>query len=367
MSAGEGAGTAPASALVVGTGLIGTSVALALTRAGTRVHLADRDPEVARRAAELGAGTTDAPEGPVDLAVVAAPPTSTAAELARLVAGGAARLVVDVAGAKTAIAAELERAGVDHSRLVLTHPMAGREMSGPGAARADLFEGRPWVLVPLPGTTAESLAAARAVVGLCGAVPAQMTPEEHDRAVALVSHLPQLAASLVAARLVDGAEADLALSGQGVRDVTRVAASDPGLWAEVVAHNPGPVLDLLDAVRADLEALTRDVRALRDGDHVGAAGVAALVARGNAGHARIPGKHGGAPTDYAVLPVVVADRTGGLAALFAECGRAGVNVEDVAIEHSAGQPVGLVQLSVRPQDADRLAAALTAAGWSVHA
>jgi len=362
-----GIGTAPATALVVGTGLIGTSVGLALVRSGTRVHLVDRDPQVARRAAELGAGSTDAPAGPVDLAVVAAPPAATAGEIARLVDSGAAGLVLDVAGAKSAIVAELARLGTDPARVVLSHPMAGREQSGPGAARADLFEGRPWVLVPLDGTEPDALERARAVVAFCGAVPRQMSPAEHDRAVALVSHLPQLAASLVAARLVEGSDGELALSGQGVRDVTRVAASDPRLWAEVVAHNPGPVLDLLEAVRADLDALVGDVRRLGAGDATAADGVAALVARGNAGHARIPGKHGGAPTDYAVLPVVVADRPGGLAALFADCGTAGVNVEDVAIEHSAGQPVGLVQLSVRPQDADRLTAALTAAGWSVHA
>ena len=357
----------PATALVVGTGLIGTSVALALTRAGTRVHLADRDPAMAARAAELGAGTLDAPPPVVDVAIVAAPPGATAGLVAEIAGAGAARLVLDVAGAKTAIAAELDRLGVSTERVVLTHPMAGREQSGPGAARADLFEGRPWVLVPLPGTAPDALAAAMSLVALCGALAQQMGPGEHDRAVALVSHVPQLAASLVAARLVDGDEPELALAGQGVRDVTRVAGSDADLWAEVVAHNCGPVLEVLQELQADLATLTDRVRALSDGDPSAAGAVADLVRRGNAGHGRIPGKHGGAPTDYAVLPVVVADRPGGLAALFAACGVAGVNVEDVAIEHSAGQPVGLVQLSVRPQDADRLAAALTEAGWSVHA
>jgi prephenate dehydrogenase len=358
---------APATALVVGSGLIGTSLGLALRRAGTTVHLVDRDPAVAQRAAELGAGTTDAPRGPVELAVVAAPPGATAAELARLVVGGAAEVVLDVAGAKSAVVAELERLGVPGETVVLTHPMAGREQSGPGAARADLFEGRPWVLVPLGATSPAALQAARQLVAACGGVATEMSAAEHDRAVALVSHVPQLAASLVAARLVDGADPELALSGQGVRDVTRVAASDPALWAEVVAHNSGPVLAQLEALQADLAALTEHVRALSGGDRAAAEGVAELVRRGNQGHGRIPGKHGGAPADYAVLPVVVADRPGGLAALFADCGTSGVNVEDVAIEHSAGQPVGLVQLSVRPQDAERLAAALTAAGWSVHA
>lgn len=139
------------TALVIGTGLIGTSAALALAGRGVTVHLADHDPEQARTAAALGAGTDEAPEGPVDLAIVAAPPAHVAAVLADAMGRGVARGYIDVASVKGGPRRELEGLGLDLSSYIGTHPMSGREKSGPLAASGDLFEGRPWVLTP-PGT-----------------------------------------------------------------------------------------------------------------------------------------------------------------------------------------------------------------------
>src|SRR5690349_20530264 len=119
--------------------------------------------------------------------------------------------------------------------------MAGRERSGPAAARSDLFEGRPWVVTPSPGSEGGRIRAVVSVAQACGATPVVMDPAAHDRAVAVVSHLPQLAASLVAARLLDCEHEALALAGQGVRDVTRLAASDPELWVQILASNAEPV------------------------------------------------------------------------------------------------------------------------------
>lgn len=139
------------TALVIGTGLVGTSAALALAGRGIHVHLVDHDPESARTAAALGAGTDEPPEGRVDLAVVAVPPAHTATVLAAAIRAGAARGYLDVASVKGGPRRELEALGVDLTPYIGTHPMAGKERSGPLAATADLFEGRPWVLTP-PGT-----------------------------------------------------------------------------------------------------------------------------------------------------------------------------------------------------------------------
>lgn len=365
---GAGPGTGPGAglerALVIGTGLIGTSVALALTTRGVATYLADTDPEVAKMAADLGAGTAGEPVEPVDLAVLAVPPAQIARVLADAQRRGLARAYTDVASVKARPLHDLEALGCQPASFVGGHPLAGGERSGPGAARADLFEGRPWVLTPSPTTTAATLELGRRLATLCGAVPVLMAADEHDHAVALVSHAPHLVASLMAARLVGADEDAVRLAGQGVRDVTRIAAGDAGLWTDILTANAAAVADILEALSQDLAAT---VAALRD--TAGAEAVRALtdiLERGNAGYARIPGKHGAPPARYAVVPVVIPDRPGALAALFVDAGEAGVNVEDVAIEHSPGQPVGLVELSVQPAAATALVSELRRRGWTVH-
>ncbi|WP_328746006.1 prephenate dehydrogenase [Streptomyces sp. NBC_00285] len=358
------------TALVIGTGLIGTSAALALAGRGVTVHLADHDPEQARTAAALGAGTDETPEGPVDLAIVAAPPAHVAAVLADAMRRGAARGYIDVASVKGGPRRELEALGLDLSPYIGTHPMSGREKSGPLAASADLFEGRPWVLTPTRDTDTEVLNLALELVSHCRAVPVVMDADAHDRAVALVSHMPHLVSSMVAARLEHAEEAAVRLCGQGIRDVTRIAASDPAMWIDILSANPGPVADLLTDVAGDLEETVRALRALQSADEAkrgeGASGVEDVLRRGNAGQVRVPGKHGSAPRAYEVVAVLIDDQPGQLARIFADAGRAGVNIEDVRIEHATGQQAGLVQLMVEPQAAPVLSASLRERGWAIR-
>ncbi|MFF0094042.1 prephenate dehydrogenase [Streptomyces canus] len=358
------------TAFVVGTGLIGTSAALALAGRGVTVHLADHDPEQARTAAALGAGTDEAPEGPVDLAIVAAPPAHVAGVLADAMRRGVARGYIDVASVKGGPRRELEGMGLDLSSYIGTHPMSGREKSGPLAASGDLFEGRPWVLTPTRDTDTEVLNLALELVSHCRAVPVVMDADAHDRAVALVSHMPHLVSSMVAARLQHAEEAAVRLCGQGIRDVTRIAASDPGMWIDILSANPGPVADLLTDVAGDLEETVRALRALQSADEAkrleGTTGIEDMLRRGNAGQVRVPGKHGSAPRVYEVVAVLIDDQPGQLARIFADAGRAGVNIEDVRIEHATGQQAGLVQLMVEPSAAPVLAASLRERGWAIR-
>lgn len=353
------------SCLVVGTGLIGTSVALALRRGDVAVYLRDRDPVAVRRAADLGAGSPGAPAEQVDLAVVAVSPSATAGVVCDLLRSRAAATIVDTAGVKGQVVRDVRRQVGAAPSFVATHPMAGRERSGPGAAQADLFEGRPWVMVEADAD-APSRARAALLVSQCGGVPIRMSAEDHDVAVALVSHVPHLAASLVAAQLAAGPDASLVLAGQGVRDVTRIAASEPDLWVDILTGNAQPVTRILRQLRADLDSTIESLEEPADG-RSGARALREVLARGNTGRARLPGKHGAPPTSYAVVPVVVADRPGELARLLSDAGEAGVNVEDVRIEHSPGQSVGLVELAVQPGVEQRLATALGSVGWIVHA
>lgn len=358
------------TALVIGTGLIGTSAALSLVRRGVVVHLADHDPEQARTAAALGAGTDEPPTAPVDLAIVAAPPAHVAAVLADAMRRGLARGYLDVASVKGGPRRELEALGLDLSAYLGTHPMSGRERSGPLAATADLFEGRPWVLTPTRDTDTEVLNLALELVSHCRAVPVVMDAEAHDRAVALVSHMPHLVSSMVAARLEHAEEAAVRLCGQGVRDVTRIAASDPRMWIDILSANPGPVADLLADVSADLDETVRALRSLQSSDEekrrAGTAGITDVLRRGNAGQVRVPGKHGSAPRAYEIVAVLIDDQPGQLARIFADAGLAGVNIEDVRIEHATGQQAGLVQLMVEPNAAPVLTASLRERGWAIR-
>lgn len=358
------------TALVIGTGLIGTSAALALAGRGIQVHLADHDPAQARTAAARGAGTDHPPEGQVDLAIVAVPPAHVAATLADAIRGDLARGYLDVASVKGGPRRELEALGVDLTAYLGTHPMAGRERNGPLAATADLFEGRPWVLTPTGDTDTEVLNLALELVALCRAVPVVMDADAHDRAVALVSHTPQLVSSMVAARLRDADETAVRLCGQGIRDVTRIAASDPRMWIDILSANPGPVADVLAGLAADLDETVRALRALDSADEDkridGASGIEDVLRRGNAGRSRVPGKHGAAPAVYETVTVLIGDQPGELARIFADAGRAGVNIEDVRIEHATNQQAGLIQLMVEPGAVSSLAATLRDRGWAVR-
>jgi prephenate dehydrogenase len=355
---------------IVGTGLLGASVGLALTQHGVDVQLEDPSRTALALARDVGAGTPVGPGSTAPaLVVVAAPPDVTADAVRAALAAHPDAVVTDVASVKGYVLAELRASGADLSRYVGSHPMAGRERSGPSAAVPGLFVGRPWVITDSGTSRDDALLAVRHLAVDLGAVPVVMEADEHDAAVAAVSHVPQLASSLVAARLRGTDDAALALAGQGLRDVTRLAASDPALWTSILAANAAAVRDVLVALRADLDvvvdALDRAAGATGPEDvELGAlATIARTIAEGNTGAARIPGKHGGAHKQYAVVSVLVPDTPGELARLLGDVGAAGVNLEDLQLEHAAGRAVGMAAISVLPARAEHLESELTARGW----
>ncbi|MFB8237906.1 prephenate dehydrogenase [Kitasatospora purpeofusca] len=357
------------SAAVIGTGAIGTSVALALGRHGVAVHLSDVNPTAARTAEAMGAGSLTAPEGPVDLAVLAVPPAHIGTVLARAQREGLARAYTDVASVKARPHDEVARAGADPARYIGGHPMAGTERSGPLAGRADLFDGRPWVLTPSPATGQDTLNRALELASLCGGTPVVMGAAAHDRAVALVSHAPHLVSSLMAARLADAGESSIRVAGQGVRDVTRIAGGDPGLWGEILDANAAAVADVLDEFAADLGRTVSALRGLAGTDPArrerAAATLDEVLRHGSLGWARVARKSGTPLTGLAAVPVLVPDQPGALARLFTAVGEIGVNIEDVRIEHSMDRPRGLVELLVQQGSASALGRLLDADGWTV--
>ncbi|MFJ9890722.1 prephenate dehydrogenase [Streptomyces sp. NPDC091287] len=356
------------SALVVGTGLIGTSIALALTRRGVTVYLEDRDTTAVRTAQALGAGSMEPPPGRLDLAVLAVPPVHIGAVLAQCQQKGMAHVYTDAASVKAQPHQEIRAAGGDPATYVGGHPLAGAERSGPLAARADLFEGRPWVLTPSPQTERSALNLGLELVSLCGGVPVLMETAAHDQAVALTSHAPHLVASMMAARLEGARSEYIRVSGQGLRDVTRIAGGDPALWSDILTANAEAVADILDEYAVDLDRMITVLRAQRSGEEQvrkqAYADLEEMLSRGHRGHARVPDKRSSLPTEFVAVPVAVPDQPGALARLFASVSGVGVNIEDVRIEHSLDQPRGLVELLVDAASVTTVRRLLDEQGWA---
>lgn len=373
--------------LIVGAGLLGASVGLCLRAQGVETVVSDVSPTteavaedvragvsfarlVRQAAAEAGTEPSSAEvlravreELDPQLVVVATPPDVAGAAVVAALRDYPGAVVVDLASVKASVLAEVLASGADASRYVGVHPMAGREKSGPVAARAELFTSSPYVVCAHDGASAPAVRLAAALGQDLGSNVTYLDAQEHDATVALVSHVPQVMSSLLASRLRDTPLESLALAGGGLRDTTRIAGSDPGLWVQILAANAEPVVRTLYGVRADLDRLIGTLEhPTADGSRLD---IAQLMTEGNEGVARIPGKHGGSPRAYSELTVLVDDTPGQIARLLAEIGEIGVNLEDLRMEHSQGQPVGMVVVAVVPTAHERLTEELTARGWKI--
>jgi prephenate dehydrogenase len=213
------------------------------------------------------------------------------------------------------------------------------------------------VITPVEATGRAALTAVEQIAELCGALPVHISPHRHDAAMAVLSHLPQLLASLLAADAGQLSDEELALAGQGFRDVTRLADSDPQLWAQIIEGNREEVAA---AARRLADVL---LPAVTDN---GPQAVARLVADGNAGRSRLPDKIGPRPHAWEWVGVVVQDRPGELANLFAAVAKWDVNVEDIHVEHSRNAPFGRLELAVDARHATELVDRLAGAGWVAY-
>lgn len=342
------------SVRIVGAGLIGTSIGLALSNKGISCQMIDSDLRVQNLAQDLVAPFEG---GPIDLVIFATPLSALAKVVSREFALNPQAGFMDIGSTKTKPQHVVELSALPLSRFCPTHPMAGREVGGPESARGDLFEGRVWVLDGR-GVDVDVLALVTELINHCGATKVEMAIDEHDQAVALVSHLPQIISSLLAKQLNSGSEEALSLAGSGLRDTVRIAGSDPRLWAEIITANSSALRPLLAAFSHDLEEL---MRGLDDGRVV-----EGFIDDGRKGKDRIPGKHGGKARAYTYVPIVIDDRPGQLHKIMTECANLNVNIEDLAIEHSPGQEKGLITLAVSAGDAQKISEHLRNKGWSVH-
>jgi prephenate dehydrogenase len=342
---------------IIGSGLIGTSIGLALSSKGASVTMLDQDSRTQGIAQALmgnGGGELSGAE----LVIAAIPVSAFPMVITTLERATFKGVLIDVTSIKAKPVLDVANSSLSNSQFLPTHPMAGREFSGAESARADLFEGRPW-MIDSTGVDQQAVAWGKALIESLGAQVIDMPATDHDQAVALVSHLPQLISSLLAKQLAGKPAGWLELSGGGLRDTTRIAASDAGLWKEIIAANSGSITPLLKSLAADLNSLISNIES--------ESFIAGVIKDGQEGRALIPGKHGGKAREYTHLPIVIEDKPGQLAAIFDECAKVSVNIEDLSIEHSPGQETGLITLAVSHSDAPTLKAHLESQGWDVHA
>jgi prephenate dehydrogenase len=342
---------------VVGAGLIGTSIALGLANRGVSVELHDEDQRALGLAKDLLAPHMKA--GIPDLVIIATPPKTILSVLKREFSYNPQATFIDVGSVKNNLVLEVEALTELAVRFVGSHPMAGREVAGPSSAQADLFQGRAWILTPTSVTEESSIDIAKELVEALGATTYIMSAPDHDSLLARISHLPQITSTALAGAIEELGD-NLNLSGQGLRDMTRIANSDGELWSEILLENQNEVLKAIGEYQQIItnlkEALERrDQSALKE-----------LFVNGNKGRARVSGKHGSKPRNYSHLMIVIKDEPGALSQLFEQCAAINANIEDLSIEHSPGQLTGLITLAFSPDDALRVQDHLLSHDWKVH-
>lgn len=342
--------------LIVGAGLVGSSLGLALVRAGYDVVLWDMAASHALVAAERGAGRVGDPGPDVDIVVAATPPASIPGVVVQCLERFPKAVITDVGSVKGPIIAEVARRADRIERYVPSHPMAGSQFTGPMTASGELFVDRTWVVTPQVSNSEADVAAIVEMAECAGARVVVMEPDAHDEAVAQVSHVPHLMSILTASHLRAVPGENLRLAGQGIRDVTRIAGSDPGLWRQILTSNAA-------AVRGELEEVAEDLRYL-----IGVLDqpekLESFLGLGQAGAHALLVKHGHEPLDVWSVTVEVPDEPRALGRLFTDIGKAGFNVEDFELTHDPARNVGYLSITVESDVAERLRSHLVDKGWS---
>ncbi|MGI9032222.1 MAG: prephenate dehydrogenase/arogenate dehydrogenase family protein [Acidimicrobiales bacterium] len=336
-------------AAVVGTGLVGGSIGMALRRRGGHVEGSDLEGARAERARALGALDAVGEDRQAEITFVATP-VGAVVEAARAALKGPG-MVTDVGSVKAPVVA-----GVDDPRFVGGHPMAGSEQDGLEGADVDLFEGATWVLTPTRETDPEAYTAVRSVVRSLGADVVSLPPDRHDSLVALVSHVPHLVAATLMGMAADGAlehAAVLRLAAGGFRDMTRVAAGHPGIWLDICAENRDAIVDGLDGLIAALGTMRNCVA---EGDREG---LLATLERSREARMNLPGRIE-RPEELAEVRVPVPDRKGVAAEVTTLLAELAVNIEDLEIVHSSEGTRGVLVLMVRAESGEAVRAALAA-------
>ena len=341
---------------VIGAGLIGTSIALALKQAGCTLQMVDIDPVAQKLANKLVDGRE---LDVVDVNIISADLANNKSLILKALKENKESIVIDIASVKSNLLQEISKLSENRQNFVSSHPMAGREVGGGHSARADLFKGRAWIGIESDETSQKARESLEYIVKSCGATLYWFSDKEHDEIVARISHLPQVISSSLGNLINESSGSSLNLAGQGLRDVMRLAASDSHFWSQLLIENANSVSLNIKQMINKMQQLDSLIESGNQD------GISKFLIEANDGFKKIPGKHGLSQRNYALLSVVINDEAGQLAKIFNECAKVQINIEDLSIEHSPGQLTGLITLSVAEKDSQKLCDHLSACGWDV--
>lgn len=345
--------TGPQRASIIGTGLIGGSIGLALRAGGWHVTGTDLDPGCQERALELGVLDAIGIDPDASVTFVAVPVRSIATEARRALAETSG-VVTDVGSVKATVVAEAA-----HARFVGGHPMAGSEQLGVEGATPDLFEGAVWVLTPVAGTDSDHYATVAAVVRLLGAEVVALDPERHDALVAVVSHVPHLAAAALMGIADERAEehaALLRLAAGGFRDMTRIAAGTPTIWPDICGENRSAIVEVIDRLTDELGRL----RAMVADGHRDQ--LLVTLERAQAARRNLPNRVT-RPEEVAEVRVPVPDRDGVIAEVSTLASELSINIADIEVAHSSEGDRGVLILLVDTARAEAFRVGLVERGY----
>ena len=338
---------------MLGLGLIGGSIARALTERGWHVSGEDHDPARIETALTRGFIAAGGLDGDAEVTFVATPVLTLADQVKRALADTAG-VVTDVGSVKAAVVA-----AVDDPRFVGGHPMAGSELEGLDGADGSMFEGAVWVLTPTPVTADETFSRVAGVVAELGADVVALPADRHDQTVAVVSHVPHLTAATLMGLASDRAEehaALLRLAAGGFRDMTRIASGQPGIWLDICAENRTAILDALDALIEGLQGMRQVV------DVDDRAGLQRRLSKARDARANLPVR-GARPGELAEVRIPIPDRPGAAAEVFTLAAELGVNIDSFEVVHSVEGNRGVAVVLVDAGAAELYRGGLMARGY----
>lgn len=347
---------------IIGAGLIGGSIALALADRGWNVSIEDRNTsltEIALLNLSLESHAIDPFE--VDLVVVAVPVFENLSTISRALSEYPKATVIDIASVKNNSLPEGESFNSNFDRFVSTHPFAGKEVQGSENSSVDLFLNRVWAICLHPrNVSAAAIADAEELIRNCGAIPVRLQMDQHDQIVGLTSHLPQILSTLLSGQLDVIDDDALTLSGNGLRDMTRLANSSPELWTDIVLNNSDNLLQILRKFEKDIKQFEEALEN-RDSEKI-----LSHFVKGNTQKRRLPGKHGDATQDYDKIEIQILDKPGELARLFALAHEQNINIEDVRINHALGRNLAILEVYILPTVTKIFIDALISGGWQIR-
>jgi prephenate dehydrogenase len=338
---------------VIGLGLIGSSIAVALRDRGWSVHGEDASTEVMGRARDLGIIETEGVDPTAEITFVAVPVSAVPDQVARALEITAG-VVTDVGSVKASVCT-----ACDHPRFVGGHPMAGSELDGLEGADGEMFNGAVWVLTPVEHSNDATFALVAQVVASMGAEVVALTPQRHDEVVAVISHVPHLAAATLMGVAADRSEehaALLRLAAGGFRDMTRIASGSTEIWLDICAENRVAIVDVLDELIGGLAEVRRavDVGARQD--------LHLRLTRARHARTNLPGRITD-PANLAEIRIPIPDRPGAAAEVFTLAAELGVNIANFEVVHMAESARGVAVVLIDAEAAELFRGGLLARGF----